>query len=62
MVQDGMSPERVAQACLLDQMDFPPEDLPQLLAHGYQVEQAPRRVRVEGHQDIHITVGPEVVS
>src|SRR5262249_10114591 len=29
------------------------------VCHGHQVEQAPRRFRGEGHQDIDVAVGPK---
>jgi hypothetical protein len=62
VAQDRVTPKRVAQARLLDEMDLTPEDLPEVLLHGHQVEQAPRRVSGEGHQDIEVAVGPEVVA
>ena len=45
----------------LDEVHLPAQHLLELLAHGDDVPEAPRRLPVEGHQHVHIALGREVL-
>jgi hypothetical protein len=57
--KDGLTAEGIPHAFFLDQVDIPSEDLFQLLPHLGKVPEAPRRLRFEGDEDIHVAVDPK---
>ena len=61
-VEDGAAAEGVAEALLLDEVHVPAEEGDQFVAHLDQMEEVPRVIGLEAHEDIHVAVGPEVVA
>ena len=56
-----MPPERVADALLFHQIDFPAKDFGQLILHIHPIIEGDAAARLEAHQHVYITVGTEVI-
>src|SRR3954468_13718808 len=59
--EDLAAAEGVPGGVFLDEIHLPAQHLLELLAHGDDVPEAPRRLPVEGHQHVHIAFRREVL-
>jgi len=57
-----MSPERISQGLLLDEVDLPPEQLAEFIPHIEKIPETPHGLRLEGNQNIDVALGREVLA
>src|ERR1700682_5030140 len=61
-VRENVSPPIGIRDCIaLDQIHLPAEHLLKLVLHVQNIEQTPRRLGIERHENVHVAVFPELL-